>query len=97
MAVPKVPARDVWSNPNYMKILSVLGSTPGVKEPKPRVLPRQYLFTQLESFYVPVWKKGVKIADNKAGKTDLHTGKRAVPPILSQGTFTSILSTLAGT
>jgi hypothetical protein len=40
LAVPKVPARDVWANQNYMKILSVLGSTPGVKEPSPRVLPR---------------------------------------------------------
>jgi hypothetical protein len=96
LAVPKVPARDVWANPNYMKILLVLGSTPGVKEPKPRVLPRHYLFTQLESFYVPVRKKGVKISDNKAGKTDVYTGKRAIIPILSQGTFTSILSTLAG-
>jgi hypothetical protein len=92
LAVPKVPARDVWANPNYMKILSVLGSTPNVKEAKPRVLPRHYLFTQLESFYVPVKKKGVKIANNKAGKTDLYTGKKAVIPILSQGTFTDILS-----
>ena len=94
LAVPKVPARDVWANQNYMKILSVLGSTPGVKEPKPRVLPRSYIFCQLESFYVPARKKGVKIADNKAGRTDLYTGKRAVIPLLSQGTFTNLLSTM---
>jgi hypothetical protein len=94
LAVPKAPARDVWANPNYMKILSVLGYTPGIKEPKPQVLPRHYIFTQLESFYVPARKKGVKIADNKAGKTDLTTGKRAVIPLLSQGTFTNLLSTM---
>jgi len=89
LAVPKVPARDVWANQNYMKILSVLGSTPGVKEPKSRVLPRHYIFTQLESFYVPVRKKGVKAASST--KTDLNTGKKAVIPILSQGTFSNIL------
>ena len=92
LAVPKTPARDIWANPNYMKILSLLGYTPGVQAPKPRMLPRHYLFTQLESFYVPVRKKGVKIANNKAGKTNLYTGKKAVIPILSQGTFTDILS-----
>ena len=91
LAVPKVPARDVWANQNYMKILSVLGSTPGVKEPSPRILPRSYIFNQLESFYVPVRKKGVKVATS-ISKTDLNTGKRAVIPILSQGTFTDILS-----
>ena len=89
LAVPKVPARDVWANQNYMKILSVLGSTPGVKEPSPRVLPRNYIFTQLESFYVPVRKKGVNVASSN--KTNLNTGKKAVIPILSQGTFSNIL------
>jgi hypothetical protein len=95
LAVPKVPARDVWANQNYMKILSVLGSGPGVKDPKPRILPRSYIFNQLESFYVPVRKKGVK-AVISTSKTDLNTGKRAVLPILSQGTCTSLLNTLAG-
>jgi hypothetical protein len=77
-----------------MKILSVLGSMPGVKEPKPRILSRSYIFNQLESFYVPVRKKGVKVATSTS-KTDLNTGKRAVIPILSQGTCTSLLNTLA--
>jgi len=89
MAVPKISARDIWSNPNYMKILSLLDNTPGVKDLKPRVLPRSYIFTQLESFYVPVRKKGVKIASST--RTNLNTGKHALIPVLSQGTFSNIL------
>ena len=55
-------------------------------------MPRSYIFTQLESFDMPVRKKGVKIARNATGKTDAHTGKKAMIPLLSQGTFTNILS-----
>jgi len=76
--VPKTLSGSVATNPNYITILSLLYRTPGNKERSPRVLPRHYIFTQLESFYVPVRKKGVKIAENKTGKTDLYTGKRAV-------------------
>jgi len=93
MAIPKNPARDMWANPNYMKILSFLGHTPGEKEATPRVLPRQYIFTQLESFYVPVRKKGVKTVTSPT-KTDLFTGKRAIIPVLSQGTLTNLLSAM---
>ena len=94
LPVPTTPARDIWSNQNYIRILSLLYRNPGDPKPAPRVLPRSYLFTQLETFYVPVRKKGVRTADNKTGKTDLNTGKRAVIPRLSQGTFTDILSTM---
>ncbi|MGD0535668.1 MAG: hypothetical protein ABR999_09570 [Methanoregula sp.] len=58
------------------------------------MLPRGYLRTQLESFYVPVRKKGVKSAANPISKTDATTGKKAVIPRLSQGTFTNLLSAL---
>jgi hypothetical protein len=91
LAVPKTPARDVGANPNYVKILSILYRTPGKQEVSPRVLPRHYIFTQLESFYVPVRKKGVKV-ETSATKTDLNTGKKAIIPLLSQGTFSNILS-----
>jgi DNA-binding PadR family transcriptional regulator len=36
----------------------------------------------------------VKIAENKTGKTDLYTGKKAVLHELSQGTFSNILRTM---
>ena len=94
LAVPKIPPRGVWVNPNYITILSLLFRTPGNRERSPRVLPRHYIFTQLESFYVPVRKKGVRVAENKSGKTDLYTGKKAVLHELSQGTFTNILRTM---
>ncbi len=89
--VPKMPAGTFMANPNYITILSLLYRTPGNKERSPRVLPRQYIFSQLESFYVPVRKRGVKV-ETSATKTDLNTGKRAVIPILSQGTFSNILT-----
>jgi hypothetical protein len=92
LAVPKIPARDVWSNQNYMKILALLTNIPGMKEPEPRILPRSYIFTQLESFYVPVRKKGVKAVHS--GKADLNTGKKAVIPVLSQGTFSNIIKVM---
>jgi len=91
MAIPKIPARDMWANPNYIKILAILDPAPGEKEPTP--LPRQYIFTQLESFYMPVRKKGVKTVTSPT-KTDLFTGKRAVIPVLSQGTFSNLLSAM---
>ena len=50
----------------------------------PRVLPRSYLFTQMEAFYVPVKKSGVRMNISKT-KTDAITGKRALIPILRSG------------
>lgn len=91
--VPKIAVRDVGANANYLRILSVLYRVPGDPKPAPRILPRSYLFTQLETFYVPVRKKGVTTGTS-ATKTDLYTGKRAVIPRLSQGTFSNILSTM---
>ena len=96
LAVPKILPDSVAANPNYLKILQTLACTPGKQEPVPRVLPRSYLFNQLAGFYVPVRKKGVKIAENKTGKTDLYTGKKAVLHELSQGTFSNILRTMTG-
>jgi len=90
LAVPKIPLREIAANPNYTRILTVLSSPPGKAEPSPRVLPRSYLFTQLEPFYVPVKKSGVKMNVSKT-KTDAITGKRAAIPVLSQGTFTNLL------
>ena len=89
--VPKMSSGTFMANPNYVRILSILHRTPGKQEVLPRVLPRQYIFIQLESFYVPVRKKGVKV-ETSATKTDLNTGKRAVIPVLSQGTFSNILT-----
>jgi hypothetical protein len=91
LAVPKVAFTGL--NPNYRRILSVLNTHPGTKEKKSRILPRLYLFNQLESFYVPVRNKGVKTRTSPT-KTDLSTGKRAIIPVLSQGTFTNILSAM---
>ena len=95
LAVPKIPAVNVAANPNYIRILQTLARTSGKQEPSIRVLPRHYIFTQLESFYVPVRKKGVKTVENKSGKTDLYTGKKAVIHKLSQGTFSNLLKTMA--
>ena len=53
------------------------------------IVPYWYILTQLETFYVPVRKKGVKIASST--RTDLNTGKHALIPVLSQGTFSNIL------
>jgi len=58
------------------------------------VVPRSYLFNQLSAAYIPVRKKGVKVAANTMGKTDLYTGKKAVMHNLSQGTFANILRTM---
>ncbi len=93
LAVPKIPLRDIAANPNYMRILTVLARTPGKNDTLPRVLPRSYLFTQLEAFYVPVKKSGVRMNISKT-KTDAVTGKRAAIPVLSQGTFSSLMNTL---
>ena len=95
LAVPKIPLRDIAANPNYTRILTVLSSPPGKAEPASRILPRSYLFTQLEPFYVPVKKSGVRMNISKT-KTDAVTGKRAVIPVLSQGTFSSMMNTLVG-
>jgi len=94
LAIPKIPLQDIAANPNYTKILTVLACPPGKAKPAPRILPRSYLFTQLEAFYVPVKKSGVKM-NVSTTKTDAVTGKRAVIPILSQGTFSSLMNTLA--
>ncbi|NMB79085.1 MAG: hypothetical protein GYA23_08320 [Methanomicrobiales archaeon] len=98
LPVPKISAETISANPNYMKILATLARTPGKPEEQPdsRLLPRSYLFTQLAGFYIPVRKKGVKVAENRTGKTDLFTGKHAVLHELSQGTLSSILNTLVG-
>jgi hypothetical protein len=93
LAVPKIPLREITANPNYTRILTVLAHPPGKTEPAPRVLPRSYLFTQLEAFYVPVRTKGVK-TDTSPTKTDVNTGKRAVIPVLSQGTFSNFLNVM---
>jgi hypothetical protein len=95
LPVPKISPERVATNPNYIRILQTLAGTPGKQESSGRVLPRHYIFTQLESFYVPVRKKGVKIIPNVTGKTDLNTGKRAIIPKLAQGTLSSLLNTLA--
>jgi len=94
IAVPEMLHKDIGANPNYVQILTTLGYTPGNPKPSPRVLPRSYIKNQLDSFYVPVRTEGVKIAANTTGKTDARTGKKAVLPMLSQGTFSNILSTM---
>lgn len=94
LAVPKTPAETVAANPNYLKILQTLYYTPGKQDHPVRVVPRSYLFNQLSGFYIPVRKKGVKVAENTMGKTDLYTGKKAVLHTLSQGTFSNILRTM---
>lgn len=95
LAVPTIPLTEIAANPNYMRILGVLAGTPGKDDARTRILPRSYLFTQLEAFYIPVKKSGVKVNVSKT-KTDAVTGKRAVIPVLSQGTLSSLLTTLAG-
>jgi hypothetical protein len=96
LAVPKAPVGDVAANPNYLKILRTLAATPVKPEQKPgtRVVPRSYIFNQLAGFYVPIRKKGVNVTENKTGKTDLFTGKRAVLHDLSQGTCSNILKVM---
>lgn len=96
LPVPKIAPGSVAANPNYLKILSTLARTPGKTDTEPgmRVLPRSYLFNQLAGFYVPVRKTGVRVAENRTGKTDPITGKRAVLHELSQGTFSNILTTM---
>lgn len=92
--VPRPESANLRTNRNYGRILSLLSKSPENKDPTHRVLPRSYLFTQLETFYCPVRKKGVKDDGNPAKKTDLSTGKKAVIPKLSQGTFSRILATM---
>jgi hypothetical protein len=87
LAVPKISVESIAVNSNFLKILQTLYRSP-------RVLPRSYLFNQLAGFYVPVRKKGVKVVENKTGKTDLNTGKKAELHELSQGTFSNILRTM---
>jgi hypothetical protein len=87
LAVPKISVESIAVNSNFLKILQTLYWSP-------RVLPRSYLFNQLAGFYVPVRKKGVKVVENKTGKTDLNTGKKAELHELSQGTFSNILRTM---
>ena len=94
LAVPRTSAETVAANPNYIKILQTLYNTPGKQDHPLRVVPRSYLFNQLSAFYIPMRKKGVKVAENKMGKTDLYTGKKAVMHKLSQGTFSNILRTM---
>jgi hypothetical protein len=94
LAVPRTPAETVAANPNYIKILQMLYNIPGKQDHPLRVVPRSYLFTQLSVSYIPMRKKGVKVAANTMGKTDLYTGKKAVMHKLSQGTFTDIISTM---
>jgi len=94
LAVPRTPAETVAANPNYLKILQTLYNTPGKQDHPLRVVPRSYLFNQLSAAYIPVRKKGVKVAANTMGKTDLYTGKKAVMHNLSQGTFANILRTM---
>lgn len=94
LAVPGTPAESVAANPNYLKILQTLYYTPGKQDHPVRVVPRSYLFNQLAGSYIPIRKKGVKVAENTMGKTDLHTGKKAVLHTLSQGTFSNILRTM---
>ena len=96
LAVPRTPAETVAANPNYLKILQTLYNTPGKQDHPLRVVPRSYLFNQLSAAYIPMRKKGVKVAANTMGKTDLYTGKKAVMHKLSQGTCSSFLNTLAG-
>jgi len=93
LAVPQIPLREIAANPNYMRILGVLAGTTQKNDTAPRILPRSYLFTQLEAFYVPVRKSGVRVNVSKT-KTDAVTGKRAEIPILSQGTFSNILKVM---
>jgi len=93
LAVPLIPLNGIAANPNYMRILAVLAGTPGKADTLPRILPRSYLFTQLGPFYIPVKKSGVRVNVSKT-KTDAVTGKRAVIPILSQGTFSNILKVM---
>ncbi len=94
LAVPGTPVETVAANPNYLKILQTLYYTPGKQDHPVRVVPRSYLFNQLSGFYIPVRKKGVKVAKNTMGKTDLFTGKKVVLHELSQGTFSNILRTM---
>jgi len=93
LAVPVIPLLELAANKNYLRILAVLAGTPGKNDALPRILPRSYLFTQLEPFYLPVKKSGVKVNVSKT-KADAVTGKRAEIPVLSQGTFSSLMNTL---
>jgi hypothetical protein len=96
LAVPKIAAETVAANPNYLKILQTLYNTPGKQDHPLRVVPRSYLFNQLTAAYISLRKKGVKVAPNTMGKTNLYTGKKAIMHSLSQGTCSSFLNTLVG-
>ena len=59
----------------------------GKQERSPRLLSRAYLYTQLESFYVPVRKKGVR----RLGNTfEEGTGNPPAQP----GNITTLLATM---
>ena len=92
LAVPKILPDSVAANPNYLKILQTLACTPGKQEPVPGAAPLVSL--QPTRGILRAVQKGVKIAENKTGKTDLYTGKKAVLHGLSQGTFSNILKTM---
>ena len=75
------------SNKNYGRILALLYRAPGKQERSPRLLSRAYLYTQLESFYVPVRKKGVRRLGNTfeegTGQSP-GSAREHLPPFLLQ-------------
>jgi hypothetical protein len=87
LPVPGRAVANIQFNQNYGRILALIYRAPGKKERSPLLLPRAYLRTQLESFYVPVRKKGVR-------STVAPGRKGPAVPRLSQGTFTNILSAM---
>lgn len=87
LPVPGPVVANIQSNKNYGRILALLYRAPGKQERSPRLLSRTYLYTQLESFYVPVRKKGVR-------STATPSRKGPAVPRLSQGTFAALLATM---
>ncbi|MFY9749122.1 MAG: hypothetical protein WAK75_01040 [Methanoregula sp.] len=87
LPVPGPVVGNMQSNKNYGRILALLYRAPGKQERSPRLLSRAYLYTQLESFYVPVRKKGVR-------SSATPSRKGPAIPRLSQGTFTTLLATM---
>ncbi len=87
LPVPGPVVANIQSNKNYGRILALLYRAPGKQERSPRLLSRAYLYTQLESFYVPVRKKGVR-------STATPSRKGPAVPRLSQGTFAALLATM---
>ena len=74
------------SNKNYGRILALLYRAPGKQERSPRLLSRAYLYTQLESFYVPVRKKGVRSSatPSRKGPAIPRSAREHLPPFLLQ-------------